>query len=116
MKNNIKELLIFTLLVISFIYIINYNEYISKEIIYVVDIWLKKLIPTLFPSFIIADILVNSKIPYYISKYLHINYIYIISIVSGSPTNAFVLSKYNKDVTKLLSVNLYTSPIFLYTF
>lgn len=116
MRNNIKELIIFTLLVISLIYIINYNEYISKEIIYVVDIWLKKVVPTLFPSFIITDILVNSKIPYYISKYLHINYIYVISIICGSPTNAFILNKYNMDLTKLLSVNLYTSPIFLYTF
>lgn len=116
MRNIIKELIIFTLLVISFIYIVNYNVYIGKEIIYAVDIWLKKVFPTLFPSFILADILVNSKIPYYISKYLHINYIYIISIISGSPTNALILSKYNKDVTKLMSVNLYTSPIFLYTF
>lgn len=116
MRNNIKELIIFTLLVISLIYIINYNEYISKEIIYVVDIWLKKVVPTLFPSFIIADMLINSKIPYYISKYLHVNYIYVISIICGSPTNAFILNKYNMNLTKLLSVNLYTSPIFLYTF
>ena len=116
MKNNIKEVLLFTILVISFIFVINYNNYINKQVIYSVTIWINKILPTLFPTFIIVDILINSKIPYYISKYTHINYIYVLSILSGSPTNAYLLNKYDTDITKILSVNIYTSPIFIYTF
>ena len=116
MRNKLKELLLFTLLIIYFIYSIKYNSYISKQVLYSVNIWLTKIVPSLFPTFIIVDLLYNSKIPYYIEKYLHINFIYLITIISGSPSNAYILSKYNEDITKYLSTTKYTSPIFTYTY
>lgn len=116
MKNIIKELFTFTLISLYFFYIIKYNSYIQEQTIHSINIWLTKIIPSLFPTFIIVDIIYNSKIPYLIEKYLHINFIYLISIISGSPSNAYILNKYNQDITKLLSVTKYTSLIFTYTY
>lgn len=116
MKNIIKEILLFTIITIYFVYCLNYNTYIKDQVIYSINIWITKILPSLFPTFIIVDIIYNSNIPYYLNKYLHINYIYIISIISGSPTNAHLLSNYNKDITKELSVTKYTSLLFTYTF
>lgn len=116
MKNILKEILLFTIIFLYFIYILKYNSYITHQTIYSVNIWLNKILPTLFPTFIIVDIIYNTNLPYYIEKYFHINFIYIISILSGSPSNAYVLNKYNQNITKIISVTKYTSPIFTYTF
>lgn len=115
MKNKIKNIFLFTIIIIYFIYCITNNTYIKIQTINSFNLWITKIIPSLFPTFIIVDLIYNSNIPYYINKYLHINYIYILSIISGSPSNAYILNKYNQDITKLLSVTKYTSPIFTYT-
>lgn len=116
MKNIIKEISLFTIMTIYFIYCLQYNNYIKEQVIYSINIWITKILPSLFPTFIITDIIYNSNIPYYLNKYLHINYIYIISIISGSPTNAHLLTNYKKEITKELSVTKYTSLLFTYTF
>ena len=114
MKNKIKDFILFTILVIYFIYCITNNLYIKNQIIYSFNIWITKIIPSLFPIFIIVDIIYNSNIPLYIEKYFSINTTYILSIISGSPSNAYILNKYNTDITKQLSITKYTSPIFTY--
>lgn len=116
MKNIIKETLIFTVLTLYLFYSIKYNSYIVLKVSNTIEIWINKIIPSLFPTLIIVDIIYNTKIPLYIEKYLHINSLYILSIISGSPTNAYILTNYNEDITKHLSVTKYTSPIFTYTF
>lgn len=116
MKNKIKDLLLFTALLSYFIFCITNNTYIKEQIIYSINIWITKIIPSLFPTFIIVDILYNSNIPLYIEKYLHINTYYILSIISGSPSNAYILNKYDTDITKHLSITKYTSPIFTYNY
>ena len=117
MKNILKEIVLFTIILLLFIYSLTNNTLITEKIIYSTNIWLTKIVPTLFPTFIIVDLISNSKIPYYISKYLHINYIYILSIISGSPSNAYLLSNYNnQDLTKLLATTKYTSFIFTYNY
>ena len=116
MKNILKNLLLLTILIIYFYYVLTNNEFITSKTIYSVTIWLHKILPTLFPTFIIVDLIYNSNIPYYVNKYGHFNYIYLLSIISGSPTNAYILNKYDGDLTKLLAVTKYTSPIFTYTF
>ncbi|HIS17433.1 MAG TPA: hypothetical protein IAC02_02340 [Candidatus Coprovivens excrementavium] len=116
MKNILKDLLIFTTILIYFIYCINYNAYIQEQTIYSINIWITKIIPTLFPTFLIVDLIYNSNIPYYFNKIFHFDFIYLLSIISGSPTNAHILNKYNEDITKSLSVTKYTSLLFTYTF
>ena len=114
MKNKIKDLLLFTILVSYFIFCITNNTYIMEQVIYSFSIWITKIIPSIFPIFIIVDVLYSSNIPIYIEKYLHINVYYVLSIISGSPSNAYILSKYDTDITNHLSVTKYTSPIFTY--
>lgn len=116
MKNIIKETITFTILTLYLFYSIKYNSYIVLKVSNTIEIWINKIIPTLFPTLIIIDLIYNTKIPLYIEKYLHINSLYILSIISGSPTNAYILTNYNEDITKHLSVTKYTSPIFTYTF
>ena len=114
MKNKIKDLILFTILALYFTFCITNNNYIKNQIIYSLNIWITKILPSLFPTFIIVDLLYNSSLPLYIEKYLHINFYYILSIISGSPSNAYILNKYNTDITKHLSITKYTSPIFTY--
>ena len=116
MKNKVSNFVLFTILSLYFVYCIKNNIYIKNQVLYSFEIWITKIIPSLFPTFIIVDLIHNSKIPYYINKYLHINYIYILSIISGSPTNAYILNKYNQDITKHLSITKYTSLIFTYNY
>lgn len=116
MKNKVKEVLIFTLIIVYFYFIINNSTYIKEQVMFSINIWLTKIIPSLFPTFIIVDIIYNSNIPIYIEKYLKIDFIYLFSIITGSPTNAFILNKYNQDITKHLATTKYTSPIFTYTY
>lgn len=116
MKNIIKETITFTIITLYLFYSIKYNSYIVLKVSNTIEIWINKIIPTLFPTLIIIDLIYNTKIPLYIEKYLHINSLYILSIISGSPTNAYILTNYNEDITKHLSVTKYTSPIFTYTF
>lgn len=116
MKNIIKEILLFTIIFILLIYSFTNNLEISTKIIDTLNIFITKILPSLFPTFIIVDLIYHSKIPYLIEKYLHINYIYILSIISGSPSNAYILNKYNQDITKLLAVTKYTSPLFTYNY
>lgn len=116
MKKLLKEIILFTIIIAYFIYSIKYNYLIKEQTIYSINIWINKIIPTLFPTFIIVDLIYSSKTPYYIEKYLHINFIYILSIISGSPSNAYILNKYNQDITELLATTKYTSPIFTYTY
>lgn len=114
MRNIIKDILIFTIILFIFYYLFNYNSYISKQVLYSYQIWLKNILPTLFPLFIICDTMKNSSIPNRINKYM--NYIYPLSFIFGSPTNAYLLKDYNIDLTKYLSVTKFTSIVFTYTY
>ncbi len=116
MKNILKQLFLLTIFLLIFYYSINYNTYISHQIIYSCEIWLKKVVPSLFLSFILIDLLTNSSLPYYLNKYCKINIIYLLSIIAGSPSNAYILKNYNQDITKIISVNKYPSLIFTYNF
>lgn len=116
MKNIIKEIILFTIIILYLIYCLTFSSYIKEQVIYSINIWITKIIPSLFPTFIIIDLIYNSNIPYYINKYLHINCLYILSIISGSPSNAYILKKNNIDITELLSVTKYTSLIFTYNY
>lgn len=116
MKNIIKEIILFTIIILYLIYCLTFSYYIKEQVIYSINIWITKIIPSLFPTFIIIDLIYNSNIPYYINKYLHINCLYILSIISGSPSNAYILKKNNIDITELLSVTKYTSLIFTYNY
>lgn len=76
------------------------KKVIYSAILYALNIWVKVLIPSLFPFFIISDILINynitSYIPRYIKSFLKKIFnisdnqitILLLSMISGFPSNA----------------------------
>jgi hypothetical protein len=115
MKNTLNTFLFFTLLLLSYIYILTNINYITKQTINTLIILINNVIPILLPTLILSNLLINSNLPYLINKYLNINPIYILSIITGSPTNASILSNYN-NITKLLSLTNYPSLLFIYNY
>lgn len=115
MKNTLNSIIFFTLLLISYIYILTNINYITKETLTTLKILVNNVIPILLPTLILSNLLINSNLPYIINKYLKINPIYILSIITGSPTNASILSNYN-NITKLLSLTNYPSLLFIYNY
>lgn len=115
MKNTLNTFLFFTLLLLSYIYILTNINYITKQTINTLIILINNVIPILLPTLILSNLLINSNLPYLINKYFHINPIYILSIITGSPTNASILSNYN-NITKLLSLTNYPSLLFIYNY
>lgn len=115
MKNTLNTFLFFTLLLLSYIYILTNINYITKQTINTLIILVNNVIPILLPTLILSNLLINSNLPYLINKYFHINPIYILSIITGSPTNASILSNYN-NITKLLSLTNYPSLLFIYNY
>ena len=115
MKNTLNTFLFFTLLLLSYIYILTNINYITKQTINTLIILVNNVIPILLPTLILSNLLINSNLPYLINKYLNINPIYILSIITGSPTNASILSNYN-NITKLLSLTNYPSLLFIYNY
>ncbi len=115
MKKILKDIILLTIIVIYFIYSLTYSTYIKTQIVSSFNLWLTNIIPSLFPTFIIIDLIYSTHLPYYINKYLHFNISYLLSIISGSPSNAIMLMKEETpDKTISLAVTKYISLLFLY--
>ena len=112
MKKLSNFIILFTFIFIL-LYLFNYNDYISKQVINSYNIWLYKVLPILFPIFILNEYIKNSNIPYLFEKYFHIPFIYIYSIIFGSPSSQYLIRDYD-DITKYLSLTNYPSLLFTY--
>ena len=112
---------------------------INKQIIYVsimyaLNMWVNSLLPSLFPFFIISDILINYNIINYlpkrirgiIKKIFRINdnmlMIFLLSMIAGFPSNARnVRTLYNKglisieEANHILIYSHFANPIFILT-
>lgn len=115
MRYILKCLCFFTLFIFIFLYIIFYKDTLSGIVLNTILLWIKNIVPVLFPTFILSDLLFNSNIPFYLYKYFHLNYILLFSVLFGSPSNAYLISNYNVNYDKYLSVTKYTSLIFIYS-
>lgn len=116
MKNFIKEICIFTILVICLLFILQNPLYLKEQTIYAMELWLTKVVPILFPTFILNDFLFQSSFLYKIQKKAKINLFYIISMISGCPANAYIVKEEKRNMTKLLAVNKYPSFVFTFSF
>lgn len=127
-----SNLIIILLSFITLILIILNKNLISKTIITSFDIWFNTLVPSMFPMFILSDILINYNFTEYIppkiintlSKILGISnnavLIILLSIISGFPTNAINISNAldNNIITKeeaehILLFNHFANPLFI---
>lgn len=132
MKKNLKSLLIIVFFLIILTFILLNSNLIINEIINIFNVWFKRLFPSLFPFFIIGDILINYNFHYYLGtvfnplfKFLfntggNISFIFLLSIFSGFPSNAkytkeLYLNKYinNKEAAYALAYTFFANPLFI---
>lgn len=115
-----KKILIYLPILIFIILIfINYNI-VLESTINACYIWLYKVFPYLFIMIILNNILINLNF-YQIFKRPS-TYVFIMSLLSGSPTSAYIISNLHKEAiidncyadTSLL-FSYFANPLFLYT-
>lgn len=87
--------------------------------------FIKNVFPFLFISMILNNLLIYLNFPYYLYKLTHNKYLYlfILSILSGSPINSIIISQYldnnyinEKEASLLLCCTCFCNPIFIYNY
>ena len=113
-KQIFNGLIIITFLVLLFEVLLN-KELVFDTISYSLDIWVNNLIPSMFPFFIISDILIKYQITNYIPKFIkkslgnifnvdeQIISIFFLSIFAGFPSNARITKTLYKE--NLISID-----------
>ena len=117
---------------VSIIFIFTNNKDVAEVIINATNLFLRKVFVSLFPMFIINDILININIPYYF--YLVFNklflkvfktsglgaYVFIMSLISGTPSNAYILKELveerklsYEEASHFLMFTYFSNPLFL---
>ena len=134
MKNIYKNLLIIIILLFIFFEILFNKLIIINTVMESLNIWVKAIIPSLFPFFVISDLLITynfidyipNKIKKYICRLLNISdsalSILILSMVSGFPSNGRnTHNLYNKgkiskeEASYILMYTHFSSPVFILT-
>lgn len=132
MKKNIFNFTFCLLCVICIFFIFSHNSDVARIIITAVNLFLNKVFVSLFPMFIINDILIALSFPFYfyiIFKTLFKKlfktsgicaYVFFMSLISGTPSNAYILKSLveNKNITELeathyLTFTYFSNPLFL---
>ena len=130
-----KKLMDFTFCLfcfISLIFIFKNNKEVANVIIEAVNLFLKKIFVSLVPMFILNYILIILNIPYYF--YLLFNklflkvfktsglgaYVFIMSLISGTPSNAYILKELVElekisleEANHFLTFTYFSNPLFL---
>ena len=120
------------IILILFLYeIFNHSNIINDTIINSSKIWFYNIIPSLFPIYIIIDLLLNYNILNYlkillnpISKLFKINInsstIFLLSIINGFPSNSKYINTYLEsnnisllNANKLLMFTHFSNPLFI---
>lgn len=132
MKEKIYNFTFCLFLTLSIIFIFKNNSSVARVILNGIDLFFKKVFVSLFPMFIINDILINFNFPYYF--YIIFNklfkkvfktsgicsYVFIMSLISGSPSNAYILKNLvlnnkisEKEANHYLYFTYFSNPLFL---
>lgn len=134
MKRKILNIIIIIITLFVLYQVVVKKVLVYDSINYALNIWVKNLIPTLFPFFIISDILINYNFTSYIPKIFrdmckflfnitdNMVTILILSIISGFPSNAKnTRTLYDKGVITLDEANHilifshFSNPLFILT-
>lgn len=128
-KNNI--LLLYFLIFIEILILFN-SKLIVISVINSSKLFITKIFPSLFPTMIIGVCLIKLNVNYIIPKFIYklfnrlfnFNYamtnIYIISMLTGTPSNAIYINKYidnglitEKEATSMLCITHFINPLFV---
>ena len=114
-----QKLIIFIIMTLIILIFKDYQLVLSSTIDGV-NIWFYKVFPYLFIMIIIQDLLINLDFANLFKRTS--TYIFFMSIISGSPSNAYIISKLVKEekITKeygntCLIFTFFTNPLFLYS-
>ena len=126
-----KKLIIIIILIFAYEIITNAND-IAACVRYSYQIWINDLFPSLFPFFIISDLLINygfvESISYILGpifkRIFNINsnatFVFIMSMISGLPSNAKYARKLyidnkisDKSASKILMFSHFANPLFI---
>ena len=122
MLNKTKKVLIFMLSSLFIYLFISNLNIIIDSVNASLDIFINNIFVSLFPFFLLADILINYNYIYYLSKIFKFKYSYIIlmSMISGLPSNAKYISNLldnnqisTHDAEILLSITFFPNPMFV---
>ena len=114
-----RKLLYLTILGLIFLIFKNYTIVLDSTIL-AVELWLYKVFPYLFIMIVINDLLINAN---FISLFKNNTFfIFIMSLLSGTPTSAYIISnlyKQNKISQNNAHITLlftyFSNPLFLYS-
>jgi len=132
MKKNLYNILTIFILIIVLIFILVFSDEVIISVLYALEIWKKNIIPSLFPIFIVTDLLISygfidilGKLSKNItSKLLNLpgetSFVIIGSMLSGFPSSAKYIKELldNKNITYkqaqyLLSFTHFPNPLFV---
>ncbi len=129
-KNNL-----YLFIILFFLFLLFQNNIVFKNcILNGCLLFFEQVFPSLFPMFILNDLLLNYNFFFWIEKTIHkifkklfgfskcASYIFVMSMTSGTPTNAYLtanLVKENKvskkDAGIILAYSCFLNPLFLFT-
>lgn len=132
MKNKLFDMILIISLIILMFSCLIYKTIVFDTISYSLNIWVNTLIPSMFPFFVISDILINYNVDDYIPKFI-INIIkksfniskngssiFLLSLISGFPAGARnIKNYYNKglinidEANHLILFTHFSNPIFI---
>lgn len=122
MTNFIKNLLIFIFYTLIIFIFINNTDLVIYSVNSSINLFLSNVFPSLFPFFMLVDILNNYNYFEYFKSIIKFKYsdLFIVSIISGLPSNAKYLSNLinenlitKKDASILLGVSFFPNPMFV---
>lgn len=122
MTNFIKNLLIFIFYTLIIFIFINNTDLVMYSVNSSINLFLSNVFPSLFPFFMLVDILSNYNYFEYFKSIIKFKYsdLFIVSIISGLPSNAKYLSNLinenlitKKDASILLGVSFFPNPMFV---
>lgn len=132
MTYKIKNIMSFLFFFILLYLIICNSSVVSSSVIESANIFFYKVFPSIFPSFILSEFLINYNFTYYVNLLLkdifsflfkinpNSSYIIILSLFSGLPSNAkFINDAYEskvideKEATKLMTFTFFPNPLFV---
>lgn len=125
MTKNIKRLVVLTLLFTLLILYIKESNLIIKEFLSYTNLFITKLLPSVFIIYILSDLLINYEIINLlkkITKYPTTIYILLISLISGFPSGPKTIKNLKdqnyiseEDANKLIKSTHFPNPIFVFS-
>ena len=132
MKKILTSIFIMFLLLFCAFEILSESNTIMNTVSYSFDIWINNIFPSLFPFFVLSEILINYGFVELVSelfkpiftKLFKINsnaaFVFIMSMISGFPSNAkytrelYLQNKLtDKEATKILMFSHFSNPLFI---